>query len=77
MRKVRKPVSIRLPDRYSWRVRPKPTVKVGTQINFEMTYQEGKAQDHQPSLDCYVIRKHTPRRRNAWARWTTWAASRL
>ena len=51
MRKVRKPASIRLPDRYSLRVRPNTTVKVGTQINFEMTYQEGKAEDHQPSLE--------------------------
>jgi hypothetical protein len=51
MPKVIKPASIRLPDRYSLLVLPNTTVRVGTQIDFELTYQTGKAEDHQPSLE--------------------------
>ncbi len=51
MPKVIKPAPTRLPDRYSLQVLPSTTVKVGTQINFQLTYQTSKAEDHQPSLE--------------------------
>ena len=65
MPKISKPASIRLPDRYFLTVHPNTAVRVGTEINFELTYQSSKAQDHQPSLELLrdpEMHPETPRR---------------
>jgi len=65
MPKISKPASIRLPDRYFLTVNPNTTVRIGTEINFELTYQSSKAQDHQPSLELLrdpEMHPETPRR---------------
>jgi hypothetical protein len=60
MLKFRKPERLTFPVAYSIKVRPSTTVKAGSLVTIQITYESGQADDYGPSIELLRDPRHHP-----------------